>query len=163
MKRERVFSPAGPDRLEHVPHCAETHRIAHVPQSAVAERLGHRAIFVGRAVVQQRKLKIVERLGEHRLDAPARGGELVVQGMLIETSGARPVICCQWILRSGYRCFPTLAAVPAASPSGGEGRIQLPTSHSCWMTKSPSLMLVMPWPVLNRSQRPMLNPIALSQ
>ena len=51
----------------------------------------------------------------------------------------------------------------ALSAGDVERPYQLPISHSCWITKSPSWSFATPCPVLNRSQRSMVNPIALSQ
>ena len=40
---------------------------------------------------------------------------------------------------------------------------QLPVSHSCGITKSPSLTFEMPWPVPNGSHRPMVKRTAFCQ
>src|SRR5471032_1276441 len=133
VKRDRVRAAARGDRLKHVAHRAEALGVALVAHAAVAERGHVVAVLVRRAIVQQRDLEVRERLREHRRDAAARLRELVIAG-------------------------------DVDRDPGHAGRTsQLPISHSCAMTKSPSLIFAMPCPVLNRSHRPMVNPMALAQ
>src|SRR5438105_10007184 len=127
VKRNRVASAAGGDRREHILHRAEPDRIPLIADARVAERRRVVAVLVGRAVVEERHLEVLQRLREDALQATAQTIELPVAGNV----------------------------------DGHERRAQLPISHSWLMTKSPSLTLATPWPVRNRSQRSIVNPIAL--
>src|SRR5262249_38097025 len=128
MKGDRVAAAPGGNRLKHVAHRAKAFGIAHVPDPRIAEAGRPRPVLVGRAVVEQDHLEVLQRLPEDRLQALPRVLELVI---------ARDV--------------------------DRDERRQDPVSHCCWITKSPSLTLATPCPVRKRSQRSIVNPMALLQ